>query len=477
MIILLNPNSARWKYRLPLSVLAVGAVLEGKYPYQIIDGNLDRDLRGTLLRTIREQSIRYLGVTVMPGPQLQQAIRLSEELKQTFPQLKIIWGGYFPSLQGNIVENSGFVDYVIRGQGEYAFLELIDSLEKGGGVARASRQGATDPNTLPPIPYHRVNVEKYLPRTVLGSRTIVYHSSFGCPFVCGFCAVAGVYKGRWMGRAAGTIVSDVLELRARYAIDAVEFIDNNFFVAESRTADVAEGLRGQNIAWWGEARPDTVMHYSDQTWRSMSAGGCRMMFFGVESSSESTLEMMQKGGTQTPAMVLDLARRMREFGIVPEFSFVLGAPSDHVAEDIERDIRYIRRIKEINPASEIIIYVYSPVSFDDATLLNRARDFGFEFPRQLKDWMNPPWSTFDLRKNPGTPWLRPEHVARIRDFERVLNARYPTVSDIKLKPWQAASLRVLGGWRYATEFYRAPWEIRFVANRLFKYQQPETEGF
>ena len=348
MIILLNPRSARWKYRLPLSVLSVGAVLEGKYPYQIIDGNLESDVRATLLKAIREQDIRYLGITVMPGPQLQQAIQLSRELKQIFPKLTIIWGGYFPSLHTDVVQRSGFVDYAIRGQGEYAFLELIEALEKDGAVSRTPHQGVTDPNSLPPIPYHRVDVERYLPRTVLGSRTIVYHSSFGCPFVCGFCAVAGVYKGRWMGRDSATIVKDVIELRDRYRINAVEFMDNNFFVAEGRTSEVAEGLRGQGIAWWGEARPDTVMHYSDRTWRSMADGGCKMMFFGVESSSDSVLALMQKGGTQTADMVLDLARRMREFNIVPEFSFVLGAPSDKVDEDIERDIRYIRRIKEIN---------------------------------------------------------------------------------------------------------------------------------
>lgn len=63
------------------------------------------------------------------------------------------------------------------------------------------------------------------------------------------------------------------------------------------------------------------------------------------------------------------------------------------------------------------------------------------------------------------------------NFERVLNARYPTASDIKLKPWQVATLKALGSWRYLMQFYNAPYEIRFVANRLFKYRQPEIEGF
>jgi radical SAM superfamily enzyme YgiQ (UPF0313 family) len=427
----------------------------------------------------------------MPGPQLAEAIRLTQGVKQAYPDLTVIWGGYFPTLHAEVVLRSEFVDYVIRGQGEWSFLELIQALESGsaavsipgvshvrdGQVIHNPLRTFTDPNQLPPVPYHRIAVERYLTLTCLGSRTAVYHSSYGCPFLCGFCAVASVYQGRWMGRNAESVVSDVIALRDRHGVNAIEFVDNNFFVAEKRTLDIADRLRGAGVAWWGEARPDTVMHYSDFTWRMMAQGGCRMMFFGAESSSAGMLELMDKGGTQTPDMVLELASRMQQFGIIPEFSFVLGAPSPDVGGDIERDIRYIRRIKEINPASEIIIYVYSPVSFEDAALFKKAREHGFRFPSKLTDWLDPLWIRFDLRKDPRTPWLKQEHIDRILDFERVLNARYPTISDIKLKPWQIATLRALGGWRYRTGFYKAAYEIRFVANRLFKYRQPEIEGF
>jgi anaerobic magnesium-protoporphyrin IX monomethyl ester cyclase len=491
MIALLNPRSARWKHRIPLSILSLGAVLEQRHHYEIIDGNIEPDVRSTLNDSIRERGIKYLAVTVMPGPQLTEAIHITREIKAAHPGVAVIWGGYFPTLHTDVVLRSGFVDYVIRGEGEWSFLELIDALESGavvdaipslsyrrdGRIVHNPKRSATDPNGLPPIPYHRISLERYLTRTILGSRTAVYHSSYGCPFLCGFCAVASVYKGRWLGRDAAAVVSDVKWLRERHRVNAIEFMDNNFFVAERRTSDIAEGLKGQGLAWWGEARPDTVMHYSDATWRRMAAGGCRMMFFGVESSSSETLEMMDKGGTQTPGLVLDLARRTKDFGIIPEFSFVLGAPSDDVDRDIHRDIAYIRRIKEINPESEIIIYVYSPVSFEDAALFRRARDYGFKFPEKLTDWLEPEWSTFDLRKDPRTPWLRKDQIDRIMNFERVLNARYPTVSDIRLKSWQVATLKALGSWRYVTRFYKAPYEIRFVANRLFKYRQPEIEGF
>jgi hypothetical protein len=219
------------------------------------------------------------------------------------------------------------------------------------------------------------------------------------------------------------------------------------------------------------------MLYSDATWRAMRDSGCKMIFFGAESSSENVLELMDKGGKQTPDMVLELAARAKAFDIIPEFSFVLGTPSDDIDGQIDRDIRYIRRIKKINPKSEIVIYVFSPVFFDDADLLQKSREFGFAFPEQLEQWLEPQWTSFDMRKQPLTPWLKPRHFEQIFNFERVLNARFPTVSDVKLKAWQTGILKTLGAWRYQLGFYAAPWEIRLVANRLFRYRQPEIEGF
>jgi hypothetical protein len=491
MIVLVNPRSAKWKHRLPMSIMSLGALLENRYPYEIIDGNFEPDLEATLVRTIRETNTKYLGITVMPGPQLLQAIPLTQNLKKAFPALKVIWGGYFPSLHGNVVLQSGFVDFVIRGQGELSFLELITALEgndsvdhipglsfpRNGGVVNNPKRPVTDPNTLPSMPYHRVDMKRYIGPTYLGTRTMTYHSSFGCPFLCGFCAVAALYKSRWIGKKAASVVDEILWFKDHHGVNAVEFVDNNFFVAEKRTMEIAEGLRSRGISWWAEARPDTLMLYSDATLRAMRESGCKMIFFGAESSSQETLELMDKGGKQTPDMVLELAERTKSFHIIPEFSFVLGTPSDDVQGQINRDIRYIRRIKEINPKSEIVIYVFSPVFFDDAGILQKSKQFGFAFPERLVDWLDPQWTSFDLRKQPLTPWLKPHHFEQIFNFERVLNARFPTVSDIKLKTWQARLLKTLGAWRYKLGFYAAPWEIRLVANRLFRYRQPEIEGF
>ncbi len=489
MICLVNPSSTRWRYRIPLSVLAIAASLEGHYDYEIVDGNLDREIFTTLPRLIREKRIRYAAFTVMPGPQLEQSILLSRLIRQEFPHVTIIWGGYFPTLHTGVVLNAPYVDYVVRDQGDYAFKRLIDCLEHGGspgsipglsykehGIRHNEKQKLIDPNELPALPYHRVDLRRYIGRTYVGTRTVNYHSSVGCPFLCGFCAVAASYKARWLGLTPERMVNDLRWFAQHHGVNAIEFHDNNFFTSEKRTREFSERLGDGEFTWWGEARPDTLLAYDDQTWREMRRAGCKMIFMGAESSSPEVLALMDKGGTQTPDTVLELAGKMRSFNIVPEFSFVLGSPTADVQEDIERDIRFIKRIKAINPRSEIVMYVYSPVHFEDSDLFHAAREHNFSYPQSLDDWLLPEWQLHDLRKSPVTPWLSKRDIDRIRNFERVLNACYPTVSDLKLRALGRNVLKLLGSWRYRLSLYTIPYEIALM-QRLFRYRQPEVEGF
>ncbi len=495
MIILLNPKSANHGFRVPNSVLTLGAFLEGKYEYHIADENLDPRIEETLSKMIKEKGIKYLGLSIMPALQLRRAVEISRILKSRFPDLRILWGGYFPSLHPNTVLNAGYVDFVFRGHAEHSIVDFLDTMEGKLGAKKLSeidglsykRNGDTfhnkksdviNPDLIPRLPYHKVDVEKYLrnARTFLGPGTMAYHSSVGCPFLCGFCAVAGVYKGKWMGRNAELVTNDLKFLKEKYNIGAVEFHDNNFFVSEKRTYDIANGIKDLHLGWWGEARPDTTMKFTDDTWEMMSRAGCKMIFFGAESSSDEILKLMDKGGTQTSETVLELAERARKYNIVPEFSFVLGSPTENVDQNIDKDIKYIKKVKQINPDAEIIIYTYSPVNFEDSEMSLAAKMKGFDYPKTLEEWISPRWANFDLRKNPLTPWLKPHHFKRIRNFEKTLNAYYPTNSDLKIKGWKRAMLRLLGSWRYISSIYIAPYEI-MAGMKLLRYRQPEVEGF
>src|SRR5439155_3059556 len=108
----------------------LGALLEGRHEYTIVDGNLDPRPIDTLDRLVREGA-DMLGVTVMPGPQLTDAVPLCRELKNRHPGLTIIWGGYFPTQHYDVCLKSGVVDYVVRGHGEVVFQSLVDRLASG----------------------------------------------------------------------------------------------------------------------------------------------------------------------------------------------------------------------------------------------------------------------------------------------------------------------------------------------------------
>ncbi len=487
-LVFYNPRSnAAGKKILPLSLLALAAVLEDMYEYTIVDGNCEPDP----LRTIRgllQAGARVLAVTVMPGPQLSVAVPHCRTLKQEFPDLSVVWGGYFPSQHTATCLQSGFVDYVVRGHGEYVLLDLLAALAQDAdnasiaGLAFRDEQGTVlqnpprlppHPDNLPDYPYHRLDVGRYVRSTFLGSRTLPHHSSYGCPFSCSFCAVPDMTGRRWLPQTAARVADVVRLYVAQWGANAVEFYDNNFFASEARSAEFAERVLPLQIGWWGEGRIDTLLGYSARTWRSLRDSGLKMVFMGAEAGSSEALQRMDKGGTLSPDQTLEIAARMKAHAIVPEFSFIVGSPPEP-ADDTQRTISFIRHLKQVNPLSEIILYQYTPEPVN-GDLFESARAAGFRFPETLEEWVSPRWLEFAQRRGSQLPWLPRSVSQRIRDFERVLNAYYPTSTDARLRGARRILLRAASAWRYRTGVYAYPFELRALG-KLMPYRRPETSG-
>jgi hypothetical protein len=253
--------------------------------------------------------------------------------------------------------------------------------------------------------------------------------------------------------------------------------DMDFFISEPRTAEFCERIAGLGLRWWALGRADVMMQYSDATWHKMARAGLTMVFSGAESGTDETLERMNKGGKASASLTLEFAARMRRHGIVPELSFVLGCPPDPET-DVAQTFAFIRRVKEINPATEIVLYTYTPVPLD-GRLYTEARRLGFAFPETLEQWASPEWEQLSMRRGDNIPWMDRSTGnirRRVRDFERVVNAFYPTVTDLRLSGWRRAALKAASSLRYRMQWYGAPYELRAL-NRLFRYQRPETTGF
>ena len=376
----------------------------------------------------------------------------------------------------------------VRGHGEKVFASLLDQIAEGkepapeAGLALRT-DGEPVQHGVSPIPHpkdlprwnlDRVPTERYLRKTFLGRKTIGYNSSYGCPFLCNFCAVVNLVNGGWLPQTAEQVATAVEVYHQRWGADAVEMNDNNFFVHEARVKEFAERISPLEIAWWGEGRIDTLLNWAPDTWQLMSDTGLRMIFLGAESGSDETLERMNKGGRLTTRHTLEMVRMMKSYGVVPELSFVLGCPPDPEA-DVAKTLDFIREVKRHNEATEIILYFYSPEPLE-GDLFHDATAGGFRFPETLDDWVAGDWLDFAQRRSGTLPWIGRSLRHRVKDFERVLHAYYPTSTLPHLTGVRRQALRLASAWRYHTKLYTGSLELGAM-QRLVRYRRPETSGF
>ena len=342
--------------------------------------------------------------------------------------------------------------------------------DSDGAVHHNPERPMKSPDVFPWYPFHKVPVEKYLLPTFLGRRTTVHQASIGCPYRCNFCGVV-TFSGSREKMESPARTEDILRHQVRsYGVDAVQFYDNNFFLGEDHTRELAARLSPLKLRWWCEGRADIMMKYSDATFEALRRAGCTMIFFGAESGSNEILKEMNKDLHAEDTLAL--ASRIRRFGIIPEFSIIFGNPKD--PEGDTRDcIRFIRQLKRLNPGAEIVVEHYTPVP-------QRARMYGeiegeFQFPTTPDEWATDRWQRFATQKDPRTPWLLPRTKDLIDNFELVVSSRWPTVQDLRLPAWGRLALQAMSSWRYKLGFYVAPLELRWM-QQFIDLRKPKEES-
>jgi anaerobic magnesium-protoporphyrin IX monomethyl ester cyclase len=478
MILFVNPRATRASNaRFPLSLMAIGAALPEGTSWEIVDGNLlGAQTEAALIQHIERQAhtadpVTAIAMTVMPGPQLVSAVPLSKALKAQYPDIPIIWGGYFGSLYPAPVLDSPAVDWVIRSQGEQTFLELLEVIagrrdpKTVAGLAFREADGShwiapermwRGPDDLADPPFHKIEVPRYLQHTILGQRTGVYQASIGCPYGCSFCGVISVYGRREKVQQPARVAENLGFLAREHGMDSLHFYDNNFFLNEAHAREIADAFQPLGLRWWCEARVDALERFSDDTWRRLKAAGLAMIFCGAESGSDETLAKMNKGTTTD--QIMHAAAKTREHGIISEFSFVFGDP-DEPEREIENTLGFIRKLKRVNPAMELISYFYTPTpqrkgTYGDVDALEGT-------PATLEEWIEPEWVAWMTHEHPRTPWLAPQLKARVDDFELVLKSRFPSVHDKRARTWKA--LGQIAAWRrWARSDYHDPQMLRRI---------------
>jgi anaerobic magnesium-protoporphyrin IX monomethyl ester cyclase len=375
-VLLINPTiTGRRHARFPLAILSLSAALDGKYAASMIDGNVDRDFVATAVAASGEPGVHAVGVTVMGGPQLSSAIAVSKAIHALRPTLPIIWGGAFPTVCPDATLQAPYVDYAVRGQGENTFVELLGALgarqhdvlgairgvtwRRDGEVVHNKDRVFSAASLSAMLPYDQLqNPRQYLPKTYLGTHTAGYQAALGCRYRCTFCGVASMYRGKMALPPVARLEQDLSFLKGELGVDSIQFYDHNFFDREVDMVPLLEVMAKFELPWWCFARSDALANLSERSWGLVKKSRLRMAYIGAESPSDWLLHDIRKGtrADQTFAAI----EQCRSHGVVPELSFMLAPPQDPEGET-EKTFEFIRQIKRMHPATEVMIYIYTPL--------------------------------------------------------------------------------------------------------------------
>lgn len=450
-IVLYNPRAEF--FTMPLALVAVASAFDKKrFDVRIIDGRLEDD---AVARVVREcEDALCLGVTVLTGVPLADALRVSQAVQAARPDCPIVWGGWHPSLFPAETLDEAGVDAAVQGQGECTFVEIVERLGSGAsleGVAGCASHGNVNPprpladvNELAPHDYGRIEVERYF--ALKRQRQLDYVTSQGCRFRCTFCADPTVYGRAWSGLDPERVGSELAHCSRRYGVGDVGFQDETFFTQANRVAAIAEELLRRNLkfSWMATMRGDQGARLDEAVLALCRRSGLRRVMVGLESGSQAMLDWMKKD--VTVEQVIETADKCRRLGISALFNLIVGFP-DEPRESVQETLDVAKRLRAMGPDFQVAIFYYKP--YPGTEITDRLERDGYRLPRGVGEWAA-------LDASYETPWVsreKKELIERFKFYQRVAWARSTLLR---------APLQSLARWRCRHDFYRMPVEKTMV---------------
>jgi anaerobic magnesium-protoporphyrin IX monomethyl ester cyclase len=382
-------------YTMPLSLLAVGSAVGdlGVRPV-IVDGRLEDDpISAVLARIDRAVAV---GITVLTGAPIIDAIAVSRAVKKQRPGCPVIWGGWHSSLfPEQILAEAECVDFVVRGQGEPVARDLVAMLQGGGDpstvpgltfrmdgrIVSNPARPLTPMADLPRANYDTIDVERYF--QLKRQRQLDFVTSVGCHYRCRFCADPTVFLRRRTALRADESAEHLVELAARFDVGDVNFQDETFFTDRRWCLDLAERLAsvGRRFSWAATMRADQGCRMNDTDFSVFRSSGLRKLLIGVESGSPRILERLGKDITRE--QVLEVADRCRDHGIAVTYPFIFGIPGEETA-DIHASLELAVHLRALDPRNDTPFFFYKPYPGSD--LAHDVEALGGRVPKNLEEW-------------------------------------------------------------------------------------------
>lgn len=393
---------------MPLGLISTVSTVHENYGIKILDQRVEENFESMFMDELSKEPSVVL-VPSMTGTQLKYALEVSKIAKEN-SKAKIIWGGVHATLMPEQTIKHKLIDIIAIGEAEFIFKDLMEAIngkrkmdsvkgiayKDGGMIHTTEHADSPDPNSIPELPYHLVNVENYVKSGGIAfsqnERTLPFISSRGCPYTCKFCSTAGISKGKWRSMNADLTYERVRNMVKKYNIDVVKFYDENFTSNPQRAERIAE-LANNEFGWSMQARMDNML-ITDM--KKLEEGGLRVVEPGVESGSDRILKLINKG--EDRATMIASNRKLATTNIKAFYNFMMGFPGETKEEVLETVDLALQMVKE-NPNAHITqFYIFTP--YIGAPLFDYAVENGFKVPETLEGWI-----AFS-RQQTRTPWIQ-----------------------------------------------------------------------
>lgn len=410
-VLLVQPNTSTLRGTLcpPIGLMYVAAVArQAGHDVKIIDRNVDY----FSLSKMRKFNPDIVGITAMTGPMLLDAVQVSKKVKAIFgKQVPVVWGGVHATILPRETLKNDFVDFVVVGEGEYAFLELIEMLRRqdtnfnvieglaykasGEIIINGPRTVIKNLDELPYLPWDLINAKKYF------DIEIVLVTSRGCPFSCTFC-ISGRFgkEHRYRCQSPERVVEEIHRIEKLTDNKHLKFHDDFFTSNYTYCKEIFDKISSDyslllytRVTFINQPFLDLLKKFK-RVWLS----------FGVESGSERMLQKYKKRITVDQIRNAFLLCK-RQNNIRTKASVILGAPTE-TREEIDMTLRLMR---EINPTRHTYC-VYTP--YPGSELYDEAvNSHLFTPPESLEGWADVTMHGVDNSRNLGID----EHFVRSLD--------------------------------------------------------------
>ncbi|MFX1297080.1 MAG: B12-binding domain-containing radical SAM protein [Promethearchaeota archaeon] len=339
---------------MPLGLLYIGQFLKNNgHTVNLFDHFVSNLSVKELVNWIKKLNPDVLGFSVV-NANLFTANAIAKAAKAWNPNLYIIYGGYLPTFCAQeILTASKYVDFCVRGEGEYIITELIDALERGipvddilGITYRDNGKVIENPDRpliknldILPFPDRDLIKQSYLYH---GKITTII-SSRGCPFNCRFCSCWKFSRRKWRLRSIKNVIDEMLYLQAK-GFNELIFTDDCFTAKKDRVLKLSYLMKKEKLdfAWHCLGR---VTQSELQFLRTMVNAGLKTLTYGIESANQRILDYYNKRAT--PEMAINAVKKAKKAGIESiGAGFIIGAPTE-TREEVLNTINFGSKLQKI----------------------------------------------------------------------------------------------------------------------------------